>query len=293
MKHLRLGTRGSALALTQSQGIADDLTRLYAGLVVELVLIKTAGDLNQKDPLGQIGGKGVFVKEIEQALLDGQIDFAVHSLKDMPSQLPPGLRLTNPPARVDCRDALVGAHSLEQVPGGATIGTGSLRRQVQLRALRPDLTYQDVRGNVPTRVDKWRRGDYAGGVVLACAGLHRLGSQCGATPGEIHTLTAEQCLPSPCQGILGLECAQPAVAELLNGLGDPSTTWIMQAERAYLAALGGDCNLPAGGLAEASPQRICFRGVLWRDGQLFRTRLEGDLDEAAELGRRAARQLLG
>jgi hydroxymethylbilane synthase len=186
----------------------------------------------------------------------------------------------------------VGSLALEQVAPGLRVGTGSLRRQVQLRALRPDLAFQDVRGNVPTRVDKWRCGEYPGGVVLACAGLQRLGSQCGASPAEIHPLSPEQCLPSPCQGILGLECARPDVAELLQGLRDDATDWVMRAERAYLAALGGDCNLPAGGLAEAHQQRLNFRGVLWRDGQLHHTQLEGDLDQAAELGRQAARQLL-
>lgn len=293
MNHLRLGTRGSALALTQSQGVADQLMRQHPGLTVELVQIKTSGDLNQKDPLAQIGGKGVFVKELEQALLEGAVDFAVHSLKDMPSQLPAGLRLTSPPPRADCRDALVGGAPLAEVPAGARVGTGSLRRQVQLRALRPDLSFEDVRGNVPTRVEKWRRGDYPGGVVLACAGLLRLGSASGAAQGEIHPLSPEQCLPAPCQGILGLECARDEVAELLQSLCDSAATRAMQAERAYLAALGGDCNLPAGGLAELSNHRLVFRAVLWRDGHLRSLRLEGDEDQAAELGRRAAGQLLG
>ena len=293
MKLLRLGTRGSALALTQSQGIANDLSRLHPGVQVELVLIKTAGDLNQKDPLAQIGGKGLFVKEIEQALLEGRVDFAVHSLKDMPSQLPAGLQLTPPPRRVDCRDALVGAFPLEQVPPGSRVGTGSLRRQVQLRALRPDLRYEDVRGNVPTRVEKWRSGDYAGGVVLACAGLQRLAQASGASEAEIHPLDTDQCLPSPCQGILGLECARPEVAELLATLSDADTCRVMEAERAYLAALGGDCNLPAGGLAVVEGQRLRFRAVLWHQGQLLRADLEGELDQSAELGRRAALQLLG
>lgn len=293
MNVLRLGTRGSALALTQSQGVADRLAEAHPGLRVQLVQIKTAGDLNQHDPLARIGGKGVFVKELEQALLEGTVDFAVHSLKDMPSQLPAGLRLTAPPGRADCRDALVGDLRLAEVPAGARVGTGSLRRQVQLRRLRPDLCYEDVRGNVPTRVEKWRRGDYRGGVVLACAGLARLGPACGAAPSEIHPLAPEECLPAPCQGILGLECARPEVAELLEVLKDAGAERAMQAERAYLAALGGDCNLPAGGLAELSGGRLVFRGALWRDGNLRQCRLEGDEDEAAELGRRAALQLLG
>lgn len=292
MKHLKLGTRGSALALTQSQGVADQLMARVNGLKVELVVIKTTGDLNQRDSLASFGGKGVFVKELEQALLQGEVDFAVHSLKDMPSQLPAGLRLTPPPARADARDALVGSAELRHVGHGLVVGTGSLRRQVQLRALRPDLDYRDVRGNVPTRVEKWRSGEYAGGVVLACAGLQRLGPQSGANATEIHPLSTQDCLPSPCQGILGLECARDEVAEVLSVLADSETGIMMEAERAYLAALGGDCNLPAGGYATVSAGRLLFEAVLWRDDQLRRAQCEGDVDEAAALGRQAARQLL-
>ncbi len=292
MKHLKLGTRGSALALTQSQGVADQLMARVDGLQVELVVIKTTGDLNQRDPLASFGGKGVFVKELEQALLEGHVDFAVHSLKDMPSQLPAGLRLTAPPARADARDALVGSVPLADVASGLTVGTGSLRRQVQLRALRTDLEYRDVRGNVPTRVEKWRCGEFPGGVVLACAGLERLGTQSGAHTGEIHPLSTQECLPSPCQGILGLECARDEVAEVLQVLADAQAEVMMAGERAYLAALGGDCNLPAGGYATIEDGRLTFEAVLWRDGQLRRARYAGDLDAAAELGRRAAAQML-
>lgn len=292
MKLLKLGTRGSALALTQSQGVADQLMARVDGLRVELVVIKTTGDLNQRDPLASFGGKGVFVKELEQALLEGRVDFAVHSLKDMPSQLPAGLRLTPPPVRADARDALVGSRPLAELASGLTVGTGSLRRQVQLRALRPDLEYRDVRGNVPTRVDKWRSGEYPGGVVLACAGLQRLGTQSGAATAEIHPLSTDQCLPSPCQGILGLECARQEVAECLSVLADDKAGFMMTAERAFLAALGGDCNLPAGGYATVDQGRLCFSAVLWRDGELHRAQCEGDADGAAELGRRAALELL-
>ncbi len=292
MKYLKLGTRGSALALTQSQGVADQLMARVDGLKVELVIIKTAGDLNQRDSLASFGGKGVFVKELEQALLAGEVDFAVHSLKDMPSQLPEGLRLTDPPVRADARDALVGSAALMDVAAGQVVGTGSLRRQVQLRALRPDLEYRDVRGNVPTRVEKWRSGEYTGGVVLACAGLRRLGGLSGAADREIHPLSTKQCLPSPCQGILGLECARDEVAECLEVLADPEAHWMMRAERAYLAALGGDCNLPAGGFARVEGQRLSFEAVLYRDDSLRRAQLEGDLDAAAELGRQAAAQML-
>jgi len=292
MKFLKLGTRGSALALTQSQGVADQLMARVDGLRVELVIIKTSGDLNQRDSLASFGGKGVFVKELEQALLQGEVDFAVHSLKDMPSQLPAGLRLSAPPARADARDALVSSVPLSELAPGLTVGTGSLRRQVQLRALRPDLEYRDVRGNVPTRVDKWRSGDFPGGVVLACAGLQRLGVQSGAAASEIHPLSPEHCLPSPCQGILGLECAREEVAECLGMLADAEAGFMMAAERAYLAALGGDCNLPAGGFATIQGGRLRFDAVLWQQGELRRSQCEGDVDAAAELGSRAAQELL-
>lgn len=295
MRTLKLATRGSALALTQSRMVAADLCQAWPGLRVELLEIKTTGDLNQRDSLTQIGGKGVFVKEIEQALLAGEADFAVHSLKDMPSQLPPGLTLAAPPRREDPRDALVGAAPLAQVGAGQRIGTGSLRRQVQLRALRPDLEFLDIRGNVPTRVEKWRRGDCPGGVVLACAGLARLGAASSAQAAEIHPLEAEECLPSPCQGILGLQFRSDdrEVGERLAALEHSPSHLMARAERAYLAALGGDCNLPAGGLAEFEGESLRFRGVLWRDSQLRRVELRGTPAEAESLGQRAAQELLG
>lgn len=288
-----LGTRGSALALTQSRTVASDLQSAHPDLEVQLKIIKTQGDLNQKDPLSLFGGKGVFVKEIEQALLSGEIDFAVHSLKDMPSQLPQGLSLAPPPLRADPRDAFVGNVPFFELASGATVGTGSLRRQVQLRALRPDLEYLEIRGNVPTRIEKWRRGDYTGGVVLACAGLRRLGSECGASEREIHPLSTDECVPSPCQGILGLQYRSQdhQILELLEALGHPETSRAMQAERSFLAALGGDCNLPAGGFAQVDNGSLVFRASLWTD-RLKQVTLEGPIEEAVDLGRRAALELL-
>lgn len=292
-KRLLLGTRGSALALTQSGQVAAQLQSLHPELEVVLEVIKTRGDLNQRDPLSQMGGKGVFVKELEQALLEGSIDFAVHSLKDMPARLPPGLALAPPPSRADPRDALVGSAPLLDLPAGARIGTGSLRRQVQLRALRPDLEFGDIRGNVPTRVEKWRSGEYPGGVVLACAGLERLAAQSGALASEIFAFSVQDCVPSPCQGILGVQyrLQDLEVGQLLAALGDPETTLAMEAERAFLEALGGDCNLPAGGFARIQGEQIRFVGVLWRE-RLVRVEMEGPGAQACELGRKAAEQLL-
>jgi hydroxymethylbilane synthase len=287
---IRLGTRGSALALVQSRTTASQLEAL--GCEVELIIIKTQGDLNQRDSLSQIGGKGVFVKEIEQALLAGSIDMAVHSLKDLPSQSPAGLALSAPPQRADARDALVAAQPFEELPSGARVGTGSARRQSQLRLLRPDLEYADIRGNVPTRVEKWRDGEYPGGVVLACAGLARLGNEANVALGELHPLGIDQCLPAPCQGILGLQYRQQdlAIAEALNALSHAETDLCCRAERAFLEALGGDCNLPAAGYAQVdSGQRLVFRGRLWWREEMRECHLEGDDPE--HLGRQAASQL--
>lgn len=282
------------MALTQSGHVAKQLGAAHPEVEVELVVIKTTGDLNQRDPLSQLGGKGVFVKEIETALLDGSIDFAVHSLKDMPSQMPAGLTLAPPPERVDARDALVGSVPLAQLAPGSQVGTGSLRRQVQLRHLRPDVEYVDIRGNVPTRVDKWRNGTYAGGVVLACAGLSRLAEQSGAGPDEVHPLSVDDCVPSPCQGILGLQYREndTATADFLRALEHAPTARAAEAERAFLAALGGDCNLPAGGYATVDGEHIRFHGVLWRGERLEHAVAEGSSAEAAILGARVAHILL-
>ena len=287
---IRLGTRGSALALVQSRTTASQLEAL--GFEVELCIIKTQGDLNQRDSLSEIGGKGVFVKEIEQALLQKGIDMAVHSLKDLPSQCPGGLSLADPPRRADCRDALVGPTPIDLLPAGARVGTGSARRQSQLKLLRPDLEFADIRGNVPTRVEKWRSGQFSGGVVLACAGLERLGpGQSGVAEHELHPLSVEQCLPSPCQGILGLQYRSEdlAVGEALAALRHSETALCCRAERAFLESLGGDCNLPAAGLAEVTASGLLFRGRLWWQSEMRSCQLEGDHPES--LGRQAAAQL--
>jgi hydroxymethylbilane synthase len=291
--HWRLGTRGSGLALVQSRGIASALQQHHPGVTIELVVIKTQGDLNQRDPLSQIGGKGVFVREIEQELLAGSIDFAVHSLKDLPSQLPEGLTLAPPPPRADPRDALVGPSPLLALADGLRVGTGSVRRQAQLRRLRPDLEFSEIRGNVPTRIEKWRRGDYPGGVVLACAGLQRLGSESGASDEEIHPLDTEQCLPAPCQGILGLEyrSQDQQTRELLACLSDPTTQLAFLAERAFLRALGGDCNLPAGGLACLRGDSLSLRANLWKD-RLLEVEVQGPPEDAEAMGLLAARRLM-
>src|SRR5919198_664333 len=201
-RHVRLGTRGSPMALWQARWVAEALQQHHPGLTTELVVIRTAGDRNRCHPLSRIGGKGLFVKEIEEALLRQEIDLAVHSMKDVPTTLPPGLHLSAVPPRDDVRDAFVGreGHRLLDAPGGWRIGTSSLRRRAQLLALRPDLQVQDIRGNVDTRLRKMRQGE-VDGVVVAAAGMGRLGLQAEIT----ELLPVDVMLPAVGQGALGIE----------------------------------------------------------------------------------------
>ena len=290
----RLGTRASALARTQSQDVADQLMFLEPEIVIELIFIKTTGDLQREAPLDSLGGKGVFTREIEQALLNGEIDFAVHSLKDLPSELPEGLILGSTPVREDPRDALVGPLPLAQLPAGSVVGTGSLRRQIQLKALRPDVEFRPIRGNVPTRIEKWRQGDYPGGVVLAMAGLSRLGDLAGAQAHEIHPLSVEECIPAPCQGILGIECRQgdERTLQLLEQFNQVTAQLEALAERAFLATLEGGCNLPAAALARAGKQELTMEGAFQpQGGELRRLTLTGPLKSARLMGQELARRL--
>lgn len=285
---LRMGTRGSELALAQSRAVARELEGLHPGLEVSETIIKTTGDQKADVPLSGLGGKGAFTREIEQALLDGAIDFAVHSLKDLPTTLPEGLELACVPRREDPRDCLIGA-SLAELAPGAKVGTGSARRVAQLRAARPDLVFEGIRGNLPTRCAKWRRGDFAA-IVLACAGLNRLGLEaCGLVAGEVHPLAPVLCLPAPGQGVLGIEIrgSDARTRELLAVLEHEESRLGMLAERGFLAELEGNCSLPAGCLAVGNS----IEGVLGdaSGSRLARARLVGD--DREELGRSLAREL--
>ncbi|MBI3924269.1 MAG: hydroxymethylbilane synthase [Armatimonadetes bacterium] len=296
MKKLRLGTRGSALALCQSRWVADRLEAACPGWQVELVVIQTTGDLRKEAPMGSLGGKGVFTREIEVAMLRGEVDFAVHSLKDLPTELPEGLKLAAFPIRQDPRDALISHGALRDLAAGGSIGTGSLRRQFQLRAARPDLRFEPIRGNVPTRVEKWRRGEYQG-VVLAMAGIRRLGMErLGLSDPEVHALPPELCLPAPGQGILGLQCraGDPQTQEQLSALSDPKAEVEARAERAFLRKLEGGCNVPAGALARAEAGGLTLDAVLGSAGHdhLERVHLQGRWEEAENLGQSAAARLL-
>ena len=238
---LRLGTRRSALAMAQSGMVARALEALHAGLTVELVPIVTRGDRMPGD-LSALGGKGLFTEELEAGLLDGGLDLAVHSLKDLPVRSPAELTIAAYPERADARDVLVSeaAATVAELPHGARVLTGSLRRQAQLLATRPDLAVEPLRGNVETRLRKWRQSG-AEGVVLAAAGLRRLGFD----DLPAHPLAAEEMLPAPGQGILALQVRRGGPAEATCAALDhaPSRA-AARAERAVVAAFGGDCTLP-------------------------------------------------
>lgn len=292
---LRLGTRGSELALAQSGMVAKALEEAWPGLQVPLIIIKTTGDAHQDKALSAFGGKGVFTKELEDALLAGEVDFAVHSLKDLTSVLPPGLTLAPTPEREDPRDCLIGQR-LEDLPQGARIGTGSPRRRAQLKALRPDLQCLDIRGNLPTRVRKWREGQYDA-TVLAHAGLNRLGfEKTGVAEHEVHPLPLDQCLPAAGQGLLGLECREgdEETLRLLGALAHQDSACAAAAERSFLAELEGGCQAPAAAHAHVRDGRLHVDAFLaMPDGtRIMRSHGEGDPAEAATLGRQAARDLL-
>jgi hydroxymethylbilane synthase len=256
---LRLGTRKSALALAQSGQMARALAARHPGLAVELVPVVTAGDVTPGD-LAAAGGKGLFTEELERGLLDGGLDLAVHSLKDLPVILPDDLGIAAFPERADPRDVLVSAVAAEvdALPEGAVVLTGSLRRRAQLLLRRPDLDIRPLRGNVDTRLRKWRESG-AAGVVLAAAGLARL----GLTDLPIHPIPPELLLPAPGQGTLALEARRGTSAfALCAALDHPATARAAAAERRVVAAFGGDCTLPLGAWARDDGGQLHLTALL-------------------------------
>jgi len=245
---VRLATRGSPLALVQADIVAGLLEARAPGVRTERVVVRTEGDRRADEDLERIGGQGVFVKEIQRAVLAGRADVAVHSAKDLPPCPPEGLVLAAVPPRADPRDALVGA-TLDSLPPGATVATGSARRRAQLANLRPDLAFVGLRGNMQTRLA--RAGDGAGAVVVAAAALDRLGWQDRAA----ERLSPRRCLPQVGQGALALECRSDDASclELLGLVDDPDEHGALDAERAFLSALGAGCALPAAALARWRP----------------------------------------
>ncbi len=288
---LRLGTRGSRLALVQSSSVADALRRL--GAEVELVPIKTSGDRLAGVALADFGGKALFVKEIEEALLDDRVDLGVHSLKDMPALLPPGLVIATYPAREDPRDALLSPSGgeIEDLPGGARVGTSSLRRRVLLLSRRPDLAIEPIRGNVETRLAKLESGQYDA-LVMAQAGLNRL----GLAPPHARPLPTEDFLPAVGQGILAVEVRQAdrEMLELLSRLDDTRTRMEALAERSFLAALGAGCHTPVAGHCRLQDGTLRMSGLVASlDGTIMlRASVSGPVEAAEALGRELAAELL-
>lgn len=285
---LRLGTRRSTMAMSQSGRVADLITE-RTGRAVELVGITTHGDVS-KEQLTQIGGTGVFVSALREALLDGTVDFAVHSLKDLPTADPEGIALAAVPVRDDPRDVLIsaGGRKLADLPSGARVGTGSPRRSSQLRLLRPDLQYVPIRGNADTRIGKIAAGD-VDAVVLAYAGLDRL----GRLEEVSEAFATDDVLPSPGQGALAIECRadRADLRELLATVDDPPSRATAAAERAALATLEGGCHAPVGAIAVHDGDRLHLTAVVvGDDGTALRMSERGT--EAAELGRTLAGRML-
>ncbi len=293
-KRCVLGTRGSALALAQARWVARQLEAKTPGLQVEISVIKTLGDWEAGAALKDLGSKGIFTKEIEEALLAGRIDLAVHSLKDLPVELPQGLVLGAVPKREDPRDALVsrGNLGLDALPQQARLGTGSLRRKGQILIRRPDLKVQELRGNVQTRMRRVEDGDLDA-VVLAHAGLARL----GLVQHIAESFEPETVLPAVGQGALGLEirAGDEATMGLLKAIDDAVSKACVVAERAFLGALGGGCRVPIGALArlQGKDKLVLHGGVFCPDGkEHYREAVQGPAAQAEALGKTLADTLL-
>jgi hydroxymethylbilane synthase len=292
-REIRIGTRGSALALAQARWVQSQLTARHPLVRVELVIIKTTGDKIQDIPLAQVGGKGLFIKEIEEALRREDVDLAVHSLKDLPAAMPPELTLAAVPPREDWRDAFISNRyrTLREVPGGGRIGTGSLRRRVQLLHARPDLQIVALRGNVDTRLKKMETLGLDA-LILAAAGLNRLGL------GHVYQgcLPETEMLPAVGQGALGLEVrtADRELRELVAFLDDPVTHTAVTAERAFLARLEGGCVVPVAAWSRLAGDALVMDALISDlEGQrVLRDRITGSPEEAAFLGTYLANRML-
>ncbi len=292
---IRLGTRGSKLALTQSESIANELRDL--GHEVELIVLKTTGDVTAGS-LSNFGGEGVFTKRLQQALLEHEIDLAVHSLKDLPTEPTDGLIVASVPVREDVRDALLvpeqqimAFQSLADLPTKARIGTGSVRRQAQLQHLRPDLVIEDIRGNVDTRIAKLDDGDFDA-LVLACAGLNRL----GLSSRIAMAFATSQLAPAVGQGALGLETRQgdANTQDAVLAVNDPATHAAVVAERAMLNALRAGCMAPVGTVSNIQQQQLALTGVVFSsDGsEKIEASEVGSFEQSLDVGKKVAEKLL-
>jgi hydroxymethylbilane synthase len=286
---LRIGTRGSMLAKWQAESIRKQLFAA-TGMEAEIVIIKTSGDKMQQAPLTQIGGKGIFIKELEEALLEETIDLAVHSVKDVPTDVPSRLMFPAVCRRDDVRDCLVGS-ALANLRQGARVGTSSLRRQAQLKHLRPDLDLRDLRGNVDTRLRKVESGEYES-IMVSKAGLDRL----GLSKRIAEVLSPEVCMPAVGQGAIAVECRlkDAEAGDLLAPLDDAETRTAIIAERALLGALQGGCQVPLGAWARVERGELVLDACVCSvDGvQYVKQRAIGKPEQAAELGQHMARVLI-
>ncbi len=285
----RIGTRGSDLARTQSEHVGRLITEA-TGDAVSLHVISTKGDQVRDRPLRLVGGKGLFTKEIEEAMLRGEVDLAVHSMKDMPTESPEGLVIAGIPAREDPRDALVGM-PLGRLPPGAVVGTGSARRAMQLKVLRPDLEIRGIRGNVETRIAKMTSGEYDA-VVLALSGLRRLGLH---TRDDVFPLDPDEMVPAVGQGALAIQCRHDdkALRDVLHTISVREVQDAMRLERAFLTTLEGGCSVPTGCHATLDGDELVVRAFLGRqDGAWVRESGRAPRSRGAEAGDAIARRVL-
>ena len=293
MRALRVGTRGSELALAQTRGVVTSLKQRHPGLEIEIETIRTQGDMVTDVPLSLMGDRGLFIKEIESALLDGTVDFAVHSMKDLPTELPAGLILAAITERLDPRDMLIArkAGSLETLPRDGTLATGSLRRRSQVLAARPDLRIVELRGNITTRLRKFSQSRWDA-MVLASAGLARL----GVAEHVFTPIPTDQMLPAVGQGALGLEARADdrEVLQYLSDLDHHETSFQVEAERALLRRLQGGCQVPIGASCTLLNHRLVLEAYIGTpDGRRhLRRKVEGSKEKPRELGESLARQML-
>lgn len=291
--NIKIGTRGSKLALAQTNSVVESMKKVAPEIAAEICVIKTSGDIMQDVSLLQIGGQGVFVKEIEEALLSGSIDLAVHSMKDVPGEIPEGLIFAAILQREDARDVLVsrGNVKMEFMPKGARIGTGSLRRGAQIKAMLPDVTIVPLRGNIDTRLKKIETENLTG-VILAAAGIKRL----GYVEKIAQYLPVELMLPAVGQGALGLQIRREdsELANLLARLNHAPTAAEVTAERSYLRALGGGCRLPIAAFGKIEGKALSLEGLVAApDGaSVCRDKVQGEIAGAEEIGKMLAEMIM-
>ncbi len=293
MREFTIGARGSKLAVIQAEEVQNKLTEFFPALKIHLARIKTASDRNLTAALDNFTGQGIFVKELEKALLEGRIDLAVHSLKDLPTEIPEGLLLAAVTARLDPRDVLMSrSGKLSELAPKSKIGTGSRRRAVQLLALRPDLTIANIRGNIDTRLRKVSDGEFDG-IIVAAAAMLRLGWQERVT----EYLPVEHFTPAVGQGALGIEIRSQdsEILDLVSKIKDTSTWAVISAERAFLQALGGGCRAPIAALGTILNDNLKLEGMVAgvEGNQILRAAAEGDITKPEQLGKNLARIMIG